>query len=191
MTTEAKTPFIPGEMDDYPWTPDEFRLLARIARRVDQGPENGGLVGKCWESIPSIAASTGMAEKVARHVLNVLEAAGAIIRTRQVGDTTIIRYSGILNWVSADQLPDIRERLGGSRKERGSKSTRGKTATSTPVNSAMGVVADLPDKGTPSKVPPPKVPPPKLPQRSSGAPAKKSKTMDTKSYLESIGAKPA
>ena len=53
MTTVSSRPdygaFIPAHLDDYPLTPNEFRVYARILRRA------GSKGGHHWEGIPTTA----------------------------------------------------------------------------------------------------------------------------------------
>lgn len=60
-------PYIPAELDDYPFTPNEYRVVCRIARR-----------GVCWEGVESMARACGMKADTVRAVLKRLEALGVI-----------------------------------------------------------------------------------------------------------------
>lgn len=176
----TKLLFVPSAYDDYGWTPEEFRVLARIHRRA-QGKKNGQ-VGQFFESIPNMAKAIQMSEALVRRSLKVLEAAGAISRENRMGATALIRYESPSNWVPSCELPVIRIRHTpikndmGSDKESVTKKaqplskTRGERLRKrqgdgyendrgTPDENDRGVVTKTTDKGIPSEVPPSEVPP--------------------------------
>lgn len=160
--------FVPAVYDDYGWTPDEFRILARIHRRC---VGKAGEVGWFWESVPNLAKATNMSQSVVRKSLNVLEAAGAITRQMRPGDSTLIRFNTADRWRSADELPGIRKRLtpissnrgsDGKKRKDNSKEIRltpirndrgvGSKTIGVPLSETAGVpLSELTDEGIPSE----------------------------------------
>lgn len=120
--------FIHSILDDYPLNPCEFRLYTRIARR-----------GNCYESIPNMAKSCGMSESVARRALNVLKKCGLIDSINRVGDSAVHWCKKASEWIDSKKVEAVRKSL-----TRSKNATRIKSdASSTPVKSDTGVVAEI------------------------------------------------
>ncbi|GAX38935.1 helix-turn-helix domain-containing protein [Nodularia sp. NIES-3585] len=156
--------FIPAFLDDYPLTPEEFRVYAHIQRR-------SGSSG-CFESIPNMSKHCFMAQKTTRNAIKLLLATGMIQIHDRPGTTNIYALTPANEWVNPDRVAIVRAQIkmkkdsGGKndpcQKCTGVNSDKGRDvnfARGRGVNFARGVVAILPDEGNPIKGIPVKVSP--------------------------------
>ena len=93
----AQLLFIHSELDDYGLTPDEFRIVCRIARR-----------GECTESAKGMADGCKIGERTVRLVLRTLATANIIEEEERSGQSTIRRIAGRAKWKSPKSLDSIR-----------------------------------------------------------------------------------
>lgn len=96
---------VPAAIDDYGFTAEEFRLFARIMRRVWGSDQD------CYESIPNLAKALFISERLVRRALNVLEACGAITRTLRPGKSDLYDFNPTEKWKPSRELPVIRGRI--------------------------------------------------------------------------------
>jgi hypothetical protein len=140
------TPFLPGIIDDYPFTPEEFRVLMRVVRRTVGG-------GDCYETIPSFAKTLNISERLVRRAVRVLEKCRAIVRTARPGTTSLYEFNPCENWKPKDELAAIRAKIDAKMKQadRARKAarktvvvaeTQGVKYTPTPCGNDRGVVAE-------------------------------------------------
>lgn len=116
--------FLRREVDEYGFTPIEFRILHRVQRREDE-------VKGCYESVPSMARGVGVSEKTATRVLMVLSEARVIKEEDREGWTTVRRINPLSAWVNKELLPEIRMRIYPTKKDRCTTDTRDGGITST------------------------------------------------------------
>jgi hypothetical protein len=84
---KAPLPFIPSAFDDYGFTPAQFRVVCRIARR-----------GNCFESIPNIAVGCKLAINTVKKVIPELISLGVLEKQSRSGETSILKLSPIERW---------------------------------------------------------------------------------------------
>ena len=94
--------FIPSYLDDYPLTPNEFRMYAHIMRRA-------GTRGDHFESIPNAAKHCHMNVKTARNAIKVLRALRMVIVTERTGQSSIIEPAHEDDWAPPNQVEAIRK----------------------------------------------------------------------------------
>jgi len=152
------TMFVPAFIDDYGFTPEEFRVFSRIMRR-SLGANSEG----CIESIPNMAASLQIGEGLVRRSLNVLLGCGAISRTGRSGKSDVFEFNGCESWMPSEKLPEIRGAVEMKTKERDAarrakkKPTGYGTATTTRIGTITTLVTEPSDEGIPLKDIPSKV----------------------------------
>ena len=92
-----RKPFIPRALDDFGFTPAEFRIVCRISRR-----------GDCWESIPKIAKGCKLSVKTVKAVIPALINWGVLVKVPRPGRTSILRLAPSRQW----QRPRAKETPG-------------------------------------------------------------------------------
>jgi predicted transcriptional regulator len=103
--SKKHTLFLPAFIDDYGFTPEEFRVFARIMRR------SLGSQKSCYESIPQMAKTLKISEHLVRLSLRVLIDCGAITRTERPGKPDFLDFNVCDAWRSADDLEAIRQNV--------------------------------------------------------------------------------
>jgi hypothetical protein len=98
------TMFVPAFVDDYGFTPEEFRVFSRIMRR-SLGSEKD-----CFEAVPAMAKSLDISERLVRRALLVLKDCGAIVVKERPGKTSVIDFMPCSLWKPASQLSEIRKK---------------------------------------------------------------------------------
>lgn len=145
---KAKSFYIGSLIDDYGFSPEEFRLLCRTRRRDG---EDG-----CYESIPNLAISLGMSQHLVRRSLNVLVACNAISREVRLGQSDLFHFNLYDQWQPKEMLATIRSSFdaGPKRKDRDRKKGLVVSETigvgndrGTPIGNGRGVVSEMIDKG--------------------------------------------
>ena len=130
-------PFVWSEIDDYGFTPEEFRVLHRIARR-----------GKCTESFVSMAKAIKMSESIVRRSVRILLSAGVISKEDRKGDTSIIRVQPICDWMPPDSIDDLRPKeKGRPPRKKADPVTADTTVTDTvlcPIPEVLSPIQDTP-----------------------------------------------
>lgn len=119
-----RKPFIPRFLDDFGFTPAEFRIVCRISRR-----------GDCFESIPNIAAGCKLSVKTVKAVIPALTNRGVLVKVSRRGRTSIFRLAPARQW----QGPGAKETPG----------SKGKRDPRYPAQSAPH--EGSPSKGTSTK----------------------------------------
>lgn len=87
--------FIPAWLDDYPFTPAEFRLVCHVLRR-----------GTCWESVGSLARSCHLSQPTVRRCLRRLEALGVLEVRRIMGVRDERAVNPPERWAPAERVLD-------------------------------------------------------------------------------------
>jgi hypothetical protein len=88
MTKESDgMPFIHSSLDDYGLTPQQFRIVCRIARR-----------GACSESIPNMAARCKMHPKTVAEVLRFLLEHQLVTKENHAGKPSVYRLYAPATW---------------------------------------------------------------------------------------------
>ena len=82
-----KTPFIPATLDDFGFTPAQFRIVCRVARR-----------GNCYESIPKMAAGCRLEIKTVKTALRTLTNSGVFEKQSRQGQTSILKLAPFAQW---------------------------------------------------------------------------------------------
>lgn len=100
---------IPSFLDDYPLTPHEFRVYARIARRAGQD-------GNCYERNRNMGDAIGMDESTVRDAKAVLEAAHLVEVTKRPGRTDRIVLTPAVEWAEPKLVGALREGIRQSRR---------------------------------------------------------------------------
>lgn len=173
---EPKLLFVPAYFDDFGWSPDEFRLLARIYRRC--WPDKSGAWGICYEGVPGLSRSLLMSEAVVRTTLKILERAKAISNEERPGRSSIIRVEIPSKWISSDELPALRTLV---KNERGSKTDRAVKSDKGVLSETIGEpLSETIDKGIPRSIS--KKDSPSLAKKASRLPDKFMLTADLRAY---------
>jgi len=98
--------FVHNFLDEYELDPYEFRLYAHIVRRTGGKPN-----GICFSSVNTIARICKMSPRKVQQTLKVLIAANLITQTKRAGRTDEYRVRPSSDWVTSEQLNQIRENL--------------------------------------------------------------------------------
>lgn len=98
--------FIPSFVDDYGFTPEEFRVLARIMRRC-AGRNSQGF----FESIPHISKAVQISERIVRRSLKVLVYCNAVRRESRPGRTDLFQCNSFDKWKPKSALETIRSEV--------------------------------------------------------------------------------
>lgn len=101
------TMFNPSFIDDYGFTPEEFRIFARIMRRC------AGEKHDFYESIPSLVRELHISAALVRRALAVLERCNAVTREVRPGLSDLFQFNTCNKWKSPDKLPSIRAEIYG------------------------------------------------------------------------------
>ena len=117
--------FIPSYLDDYPLTPNEFRIYAHIMRRA-------GTMGDHFESIPNAAKRCHMNVKTARNAIKVLRALRMIIVTERTGQSSVIEPTHEDDWAPISQVKSIRNHALNTPTKNGRGTKSGTTKSGTP-----------------------------------------------------------
>jgi len=104
-SSKKHTLFNPGFIDDYGFTPEEFRVFARIMRRTVGGEKD------CYESIPNLSKSLMISEILVRRALKVLQRCNAITRTERPGKSDLFDFNGSELWLPREELAGIRAEI--------------------------------------------------------------------------------
>lgn len=141
------TLFNPAFIDDYGFTPEEFRVFARIMRR-SLGENSKG----CYESIPHMAEALKISEALIRRSLNVLATCRAISRTIRQGMTDLMVFNPCEKWKPASDLESIRKIYTPYKNVTTIENVSGiENVTTTGYENARGVVTKTQGKGIPIK----------------------------------------
>ena len=98
--------FIHNVLDEHGLDSYEFRLYAHIVRRTGGKPE-----GVCFASLRKTAEICKMSMRKAQDAIKVLIKANLITQTKRRGRTDEYRVTPVSNWVSKDQLDEIRKTI--------------------------------------------------------------------------------
>ena len=102
---------VPAFVDEYGFTPEEFRVFARIMRRAGEN-------GVFFESVTSMSDTLQISERLVRRALRVLQGCKAILVFTEPGRSTQITVNPSDRWVSSLELLNVRQRICGTQKER-------------------------------------------------------------------------
>jgi predicted transcriptional regulator len=102
----ASIAYIHNFLDEYGLDPYEFRLYAHIVRRT--GGKPGGV---CFATIAKIAEICKMSSRKAQQAIKVLKEANFIQQTKRPGRTDEYRVVLASEWVSREELVEVRRRL--------------------------------------------------------------------------------
>lgn len=103
--SKKHTLFNPAFIDDYGFTPEEFRVFARIMRR-----SLGGQKG-CFESVPEMSKTMHISERLIKRAFKVLVACNAVTRTERKGKTDLFDFNNCDKWKPSADLPAIRTQI--------------------------------------------------------------------------------
>jgi hypothetical protein len=95
-----RLPFIPKVLDDFGFTPAQFRVICRVARR-----------GDCFEAIPNMAAGCRLDVKTVKIVIRALTNCGVLKKQSRLGRTSIFKLTPSSQWRS----PSPKHTLGAKR----------------------------------------------------------------------------
>jgi hypothetical protein len=145
------TMFCPAFIDDYGFSPEEFRVFSRIMRRCLSENSKG-----FFEGVPTIAKQLQISERLVRRALRVLVGCKAITCEERLGETSLYDFNTSDKWEPSEKLPQIRK-IANQAKYR--PTPLSKTQGVTPVENARGglsktqgaPLSKTPDKGTPSE----------------------------------------
>ncbi|MEH1927564.1 MAG: helix-turn-helix domain-containing protein [Nostoc sp.] len=98
--------FIHNVLDEYGLDSYEFRLYAHIVRRTGGKPE-----GVCFASLRKTAEICKMSMRKAQQAIKVLIKANLVTQTKRTGRTDEYRVTPVSDWVSKDQLDQIRKTI--------------------------------------------------------------------------------
>ncbi|WP_375515894.1 helix-turn-helix domain-containing protein [uncultured Nostoc sp.] len=93
-------------LDEYGLDSYEFRLYAHIVRRTGGKPE-----GVCFASLRKTAEICKMSMRKAQQAIKVLIKANLVTQTKRTGRTDEYRVTPVSDWVSKDQLDQIRKTI--------------------------------------------------------------------------------
>ena len=95
-----RTPFIPAWLDDFGFTPVEFRVVCRVLRRQD------GFTGgdSCWQSYPIMAGELRMHRDTLQATIRRLIEWGVLARQQRSGKTSLLRLAPPENWTRPSPL---------------------------------------------------------------------------------------
>ena len=102
----ASIAYIHNFLDEYGLDPYEFRLYAHIVRRTGGKPE-----GVCFSTIANIATICKMSSRKAQQAIKVLKEAKFIKQDKRPGRTDEYRVVPASEWVSREELVEVRKRL--------------------------------------------------------------------------------
>lgn len=158
------TLFNPAFIDDYGFTPEEFRVFSRIMRRAYGEGSHG-----CSESIPNLARSLGICQRLIRKALKVLEKCGAVTRETREGASPIFDFQACEKWKPKEDLPAIRSGIEAEFKTYNPAVERERKAVPQPLSEKTTLVGT--DRGTPVR----KDTPPLSERTTKGIPIKGNK----------------
>ncbi|MEH2238861.1 helix-turn-helix domain-containing protein [Nostoc sp.] len=98
--------FIHNVLDEYGLDSYEFRLYAHIVRRTGGKPQ-----GVCFASLRKTAEICKMSMRKAQQAIKVLIKANLVTQTKRTGRTDEYRVTPVSDWVSKDQLDQIRKTI--------------------------------------------------------------------------------
>jgi DNA-binding transcriptional regulator GbsR (MarR family) len=102
----ASIAYIHNFLDEYGLDPYEFRLYAHIVRRTGGKPE-----GICFSTIATIAEICKISSRKIQQAMKVLKEAKFIKQDKRRGRTDEYRVLPASEWVSREELIEIRQRL--------------------------------------------------------------------------------
>lgn len=132
--------FIHSELDDYPLTPLEFRVYARVARRC-------GTAGKFFEGPGKLAKAWGVGDRTIERCLLVLVGT-RLVHKEVLGAPRPSRYTLTprRTWVPADEVEAIRAQVYGKKAKpdsvTGDTINAGDSVTGDTINSVTGDTID-------------------------------------------------
>lgn len=140
------TMFVPAFIDEYGFSPAQFRLFARIMRRSlgDDGKQ-------CYETVQRLSLNLGISKRVVQESLKILERAKCIRIIRREGSSNLISFRPCGDWVSKQEFDAINYEVTGKRiqRDRERKMTPGGNATRS--GNALPPSAETHHKGNPYK----------------------------------------
>lgn len=98
--------FVHAFLDEYGLDPYEFRLYAHIVRRT-----GGKAQGVCFASISKIAKICKISPRKTQQVIKILISAKFVTQNKRLGRTDEYRVEPSSEWVSKEDLVEIRKRL--------------------------------------------------------------------------------
>ena len=100
-TSELNVLFVHSAVDDYPLTPEEFRVYAHFARRAG--------LGEAWPKIESIGRVCRMHPDTARQCVHSLNASGMINVQERKGRTNLYTITRVSSWKPAAEVEAIKK----------------------------------------------------------------------------------
>lgn len=140
------TLFVPRFIDEYGFTPEEFRVFARIMRRASGENSQG-----CFETVPNMAMELGISQRSVRRALQVLRACNAISIIEREGKSHLITFRNGSQWLPKMQLISIRHRLFGTDNERDRERKMTPVGNDRPIGNDRPPLSEMTDKGYPNK----------------------------------------
>lgn len=135
-------PNIPSYIDDYGFTPTEYRIYMRIVRRA-------GEKGEFYESIPNLAKLCGVSDRTIQRILKLLVACNAVARQVRPGKPDGFRLNSFKKWKPSESLSEIRLVVTPPRRVSGVTGDTTETGVVTPQRRV--VVTPETDEGIPSE----------------------------------------
>jgi hypothetical protein len=133
----ANSWFNPAAIDDYGFTPDEYRVLARIRRR-----------GLCEESFVNMAKTLKIDERIIRRIVALLSATKIVTREKRSGRTDVLMVNPFTSWPSPGTFAKART----TDKNAGSKSATGRNDSEPPTKLTVVPPTKVHDEGIPERV---------------------------------------
>lgn len=139
------TMFVPAFIDEYGFSPAQFRIFARIMRR------SLGADGQaCYESVQRLSLNLGISKRIVQESLKILEKAKCIKVVRREGMTHLVAFRPCNEWVSKMEFDSIVLETTGKRVQRDRERKMTPSAETLPLAETRQVPsAETRHKGTP------------------------------------------
>lgn len=142
-TSEMNVLFVHSAIDDYPLSPEEFRLYAHLARRAGSGA--------AYPSLESMARKCRMHKDTARRCLHNLLAYKMLDAHERRGQTTLYTLTKISRWVKPDVVLALQEKQAQEGKAKRALKKAAKQTDPADPSETKGGVQEAAAEATPPK----------------------------------------
>jgi len=140
------TMFVPAFIDEYGFSPAQFRIFARIMRRSLGGNGQG-----CYETIQRLSLNLGISKRIVQESLKILKLAGCIKVIPREGTSNVMTFQPCDKWVTKTKFDEIVFEVTGKRLQRDNERKMGWSGNATPSGNALPPSAETHHKGIPIK----------------------------------------
>jgi hypothetical protein len=127
--------FVHQFLDEYELDPFEFRVYAHVVRRTSR--TGGKTQGEFFASLSKTAEICQISVRKVQQALKFLYEAGFLDQDKREGRTDVYKLTSTKDWVSKEDLAEIRERVTGVKKAKNRKKSPSKISSGEEISQLL------------------------------------------------------